>query len=62
MYIKIYQVYKNNSVFHNSLVRMAEAELYNKDELNAPEWLNVKFFEKILQETEKDKSLKVSLS
>lgn len=41
---------------------MAEAGLYNKDELNAPEWMNIEFFEKILRETEKDDSLKVSSS
>lgn len=39
---------------------MTDAELYNEDELNAPEWMDLKFFEKILRETEKDNSLKVS--
>lgn len=53
------EFYKN-LVFHNSLDRMDKAETYNKDELNAPEWMNVEFFEKILSETEKDESIKVS--
>lgn len=39
---------------------MDKAESYNKDELNAPEWMNIEFFENILCETEKDNSLKVS--
>lgn len=41
---------------------MVETELYNKDELHAPEWMNFEFFEKILRETEKDDSIKVGLN
>ncbi|KAL5284437.1 hypothetical protein ACFFRR_006625 [Megaselia abdita] len=38
---------------------MENLEEYNEDELVAPEWLNEEFFEKILNETEREKNVKV---
>ncbi|KAL9698137.1 hypothetical protein quinque_001578 [Culex quinquefasciatus] len=33
---------------------------YNKDEMNAPKWMNEAFFEKVLQQSENDDSVKVT--
>lgn len=40
---------------------MTDSELYNADELVAPEWMDKQFFENILKESKNDKSIIVSI-